>query len=725
MTDGQLELDMSATLETRGTDRHWLGLVTNHRRLFDALQDGWLQPLPSDDYLVMGIDKYARERASQSPKYPISVRMKLDLKKLPNLEVVTRHHGEWLSRPLDAIESSDGRLCWPGALPAFAISEFSVSTEEQRAHLVGLARQVANVQLSDVDVTVGDRVVEVDVPNESAPSIVSRLVIPDELDAILGAMCMAIWAVPRVDPWMALLTETLAADSKRLAALTTELGARWWRFPLWATRKKAEPTDLQDSLWLSAMEVFQEQSGDRSVRSSELADQIASTVCTAHADETARWCQATHSILRADTLIQFDHWQECPVGIAIQLVLTRAEPAKFKTWFHDRPNLAPAVAWSAAALCGLLSGYKRLGNEFRGDADQRAHLCIHALRACSTDTSDVRWRAFPAAGPTWRNQGAYFILSWGGHDFRPKPKNARGKWFAADFSDKRVNRMARAAAKGLGWLCTRRELCLQDSRLPFSGSGTITVQDGSKRVLDVRGETRVILPQTVTLEEVFEVNSFLNLVATQAARIPDPPTPTVSKIPVESSAIPGFVYVPEFLSKDEERELVEKIDQCDWIQDLSRRVQHYGWRYDYKSRQVTRSMKLGPLPDWLSWIAQRLVEAKLVYNYPDQVIVNEYVGSQGISRHIDSASSFADGIVTISLLESWEMVLNERKSRRKATQILERRSAAVMNGAARFRWTHEIPKRKTEPSLDGINAGRVRGRRISLTFRKLVHRDEP
>ena len=62
------------------------------------------------------------------------------------------------------------------------------------------------------------------------------------------------------------------------------------------------------------------------------------------------------------------------------------------------------------------------------------------------------------------------------------------------------------------------------------------------------------------------------------------------------------------------------------------------------------------------------------------------------------------------------MVFRERGDDRgrKVTQRLDRRSAAIMTGDARYRWTHEIPKRKYEP-------GRVaRGRRISLTFRKVL-----
>ena len=126
-------------------------------------------------------------------------------------------------------------------------------------------------------------------------------------------------------------------------------------------------------------------------------------------------------------------------------------------------------------------------------------------------------------------------------------------------------------------------------------------------------------------------------------------------------------------------------------------------------------MRLSPLPEWAARIARRLQSSGLLRDLPDQVIVNEYIGNQGISRHIDSELSFADGIAMISLLESWEMVFREKKKQgRKVIQRLERCSAAIMIGDVRYRWTHEILKRKYEPS-------RVkRGRRISLTFRKVL-----
>lgn len=62
---------------------------------------------------------------------------------------------------------------------------------------------------------------------------------------------------------------------------------------------------------------------------------------------------------------------------------------------------------------------------------------------------------------------------------------------------------------------------------------------------------------------------------------------------------PGATLIDDFVSVGREQELLSFIDEALWLQDLSRRVQHYGWRYDYKARRVTADARLGPLPDWL------------------------------------------------------------------------------------------------------------------------------
>ncbi|MFN5589280.1 MAG: hypothetical protein ACK48P_05545, partial [Holosporales bacterium] len=88
--------------------------------------------------------------------------------------------------------------------------------------------------------------------------------------------------------------------------------------------------------------------------------------------------------------------------------------------------------------------------------------------------------------------------------------------------------------------------------------------------------------------------------------------------------VPGLSLLLDFITEAEERELLSVIDQQPWLADLQRRVQHYGYRYDYTARQVTADLYLGALPEWLQPLATRLHCEGLFATPPDQVIVNEY-----------------------------------------------------------------------------------------------------
>lgn len=180
---------------------------------------------------------------------------------------------------------------------------------------------------------------------------------------------------------------------------------------------------------------------------------------------------------------------------------------------------------------------------------------------------------------------------------------------------------------------------------------------------------------------------------------------------------PGALYLPSFISSEEEEVLVSHLDGGAWNTDLKRRVQHFGYRYDYKARSVTSDAYLGPLPGWIEHLKERLVAKGLFASAPDQIIANEYLPGQGISAHVDCVPCFDDTIVSLSLLSHCEMVFRDKRSNAKLAVVLEPRSAVVVAGTARYEWTHEIPARKS----DFIDGGKVdRSRRISLTFRKII-----
>ena len=722
--EGQIAMPFPPTDE-QVPEARWLGLTTDHRRLFDALEDGWMRPLTPQGGFLVGVGRYLAGRGPDQGGNPIPVHLELDVTKLPALEVFAfRSDGRsgriWKRCSIREVESSNTGLYWPGVLPVFAIREITVSVKEESVRLAGMARFNSNLILPEEVVRIGAAPEEITGPDWD-PSLPNRLAIPDNEDAVHGAMTMAVWAVPRIDPWLDLLTTALASDGSRLPELAGDVDASWWRFPPWASLPdETEPLDLQDRLWGAAVDALSTRPTEGGIAPRELAERIARTASrhsrSTDSDNISAWLESTHEVLRAESTIRLDGWRSCPVGIAIQLVLTRPDPIRFKTWFQDLPGLPPAVAWSAAALCGLLHGYRRLDAHFRGGAFQRELLAILALRACTDAARAVDWPSLASAEPGWRKEPPDFVLSWGEAEFARYPEKARGRWYAADFEDETTRREALKVAGGLDWGCVNRELVLKDTSLPLHGAGKVRVTDEPAPRLEVEDEVRLRVPKEAAIEEIFDADSFRRLVAVEGVergRLPNPPTAPPPGSRVEEPEVPGLRYVKDFLTEDEETNLVHEIDGGDWSSELKRRVQHHGWRYDYEARKVDPSMRLGPLPDWADQLARRLVDRGLVRQRPDQVIVNEYECGQGISAHVDSPS-FADGIATISLLESWEMVFREKGSRKVVRQVLERRSVAIMEGDARYRWTHEIPQRKTEP-------GRVkRRRRISLTFRKVL-----
>lgn len=102
--------------------------------------------------------------------------------------------------------------------------------------------------------------------------------------------------------------------------------------------------------------------------------------------------------------------------------------------------------------------------------------------------------------------------------------------------------------------------------------------------------------------------------------------------------IPGLEYIPNYITLQQSSTLLNQIDTKSWNTDLKRRVQHYGYKYNYKKQNVDDSMKADPIPDFLQ-----------LFNQFDQVIVNEYLPGQGISAHIDCVPCFDEHIWVISL----------------------------------------------------------------------------
>lgn len=181
--------------------------------------------------------------------------------------------------------------------------------------------------------------------------------------------------------------------------------------------------------------------------------------------------------------------------------------------------------------------------------------------------------------------------------------------------------------------------------------------------------------------------------------------------------ITGLRYLPDFINAETEATLIATIEQQPWLHDLKRRVQHYGWRYDYKARGITQDLRIGVLPDWLTGLCECLYAKGIFSHAPDQVIINEYQPGQGISAHVDCVPCFGDTIASLSLGSVCVMDFTHASTNEKQSQLLEPRSLLVLSGDARYHWQHAISARKSDK---WCRQTIPRARRISLTFRTVL-----
>lgn len=192
----------------------------------------------------------------------------------------------------------------------------------------------------------------------------------------------------------------------------------------------------------------------------------------------------------------------------------------------------------------------------------------------------------------------------------------------------------------------------------------------------------------------------------------------------------GLSLFSDYISSKEEIALIELIDSQDWSQELSRRVQHYGFKYNYSTRKVEVCSQ-GILKDLSHPLLRFNLHAVDLFDgshdsqdfdgenfkddflNPTQVIVNEYFPGQGISSHIDS-DVFGEKIAVISLGSGTTIRFTHSTTSEVESFFIPPRSLLIMEGIARTKWKHEIQKRHRD-LVDGKFIPRER--RVSITYR--------
>ena len=156
----------------------------------------------------------------------------------------------------------------------------------------------------------------------------------------------------------------------------------------------------------------------------------------------------------------------------------------------------------------------------------------------------------------------------------------------------------------------------------------------------------------------------------------------------------GLVYWPDFISFQEERELIVRFSGLSLVPfqfgafEGKRRVASFGWKYDYAEQRLVRA---AAIPNWIGPIIARVEAATALRpGAVQQLLFTEYIPGAGIGWHRDKK---AFGMVCGLSLASACPFRFRRKSAAKwerFTMSCDRRSLYSMFGEARSAWEHSI-----------------------------------
>lgn len=276
-----------------------------------------------------------------------------------------------------------------------------------------------------------------------------------------------------------------------------------------------------------------------------------------------------------------------------------------------------------------------------------------------------------------------------------------------------------------------------DRRHAFALAVFDSVAD-SLKVVDALRERRLVLPSMNGRVAVVEYSTRRQLAGADrvGARCLAPDSRVVVEDPNGTSVdVPGVHVLLDFITEAEEAAMLADIDARQWIPLAQRRVQHYGYAFDYAHNNVDLTQPLpGPRPPFFDMPLDRAAQLapKLVPFRCDQLTLNEYQPHDQIPPHVDTHHAFEDPILSLSLGSHTVMdfrlpvPLTDAAGTaagtviKRASVFLPRRSLLVLSGSARYEWWHGIAQRVTD-----VVEGRVlqRGRRVSLTYRRV--RNDP
>ncbi|XP_004840610.1 alpha-ketoglutarate-dependent dioxygenase alkB homolog 4 [Heterocephalus glaber] len=203
---------------------------------------------------------------------------------------------------------------------------------------------------------------------------------------------------------------------------------------------------------------------------------------------------------------------------------------------------------------------------------------------------------------------------------------------------------------------------------------------------------------------------------------------------------PGVTLIEDFVTREEEAEMVRLMDCDPWkLSQSGRRKQDYGPRVNFRKQKLKTAGFLG-LPSFSREVVQRMgLYPSLEDFQPVEQCNLDYSPERGsaIDPHLDDAWLWGERLVSLNLLSPTVMSMSQKgpgnlllssappaspkdsvdsataPCRSVPCQDVEvaipvpRRSLLVLAGAARHQWTH------------GIHRRHIKARRVCATFREL------
>ncbi|CAG5870973.1 unnamed protein product [Menidia menidia] len=181
---------------------------------------------------------------------------------------------------------------------------------------------------------------------------------------------------------------------------------------------------------------------------------------------------------------------------------------------------------------------------------------------------------------------------------------------------------------------------------------------------------------------------------------------------------PGVLVWEDFISVEEEMELISSMDQDMWNQSQSgRRKQDFGPKVNFKKKKVRVGAFSG-----LPALSQNLVlrmqqDPRLADFQPVEQCNLDYHPQRGsaIDPHLDDSWLWGERLVTLNMLSDTTLTMSLEQGlpglglagEVRVSVRLPRRALVVLHGEARHRWKHAIHRED------------IRARRVCSTYREL------